>query len=199
MANYLPVIKPILKYEAGLADDPDDNGGLTWQGVAYNFYPNWPGWKIVFKIMSLNPKSVALWDKGKGDGSKINAALFAQKDLSELVLLFFKKLYWDVNKLDSFVSEQLAANVCDCGVNCGVTTAAKMLQRAYNKVSKTLKLDDDGKIGSKTITAINNDDPEALYNTYNVLRKAYYDAIIKRDPSQVKFKKSWYNRIKPYK
>lgn len=201
MATFKPVLPKILAIEGGIVDDPDDDGGLTWQGVAYNYYPRWAGWKIVFKIMELNPKSTALFRAKKSNPAPLNKALYAQIDLAILVADFYEKLYWDVNRLDEISDQQLAQNVCDCGVNCGTGTGAKMLQRAYNKVYfyTAPPLKDDGQIGTKTLWAINMSDPVKIYNEYNTLRKAYYDAIIERKPSQVKFRKSWYSRIIPYK
>lgn len=199
MADFAPILKDILRAEGGIVDDPEDNGGLTWQGVAYNYYPNWKGWKIVFEIMRLNPKSTALFRAKKSDPRPLDKALFAQKDLAALVAVFYENLYFKVNRLGELRDQQLARNVCDCGVNCGVVTGAKMLQRAYNLLKGVTPLTVDGKIGDKTLTKINNDDPEAVYNVYNQLRKAYYDAIIARRPSQIKFRASWYSRIKPYK
>lgn len=199
MADFKPVLVSILKNEGGWVNDPDDNGGETWQGVARNYYPNWKGWAIIDRIKKANPKATAKAIAGKA--SILNTALYAQADLKRMVAEFYEALYWDVNKLDFIKDQQLAANVCDCGVNCGVKTGAKMLQRAYNNVRYSGRplLDDDGIIGNGTLTAINATNARLIYEEYNNLRKAYYDAIIARKPSQIKFKKSWYSRIIPYK
>jgi lysozyme family protein len=199
MADFKPVLVLILKNEGGWVDDPDDNGGETWQGVARNYYPNWKGWAIIDRIKKANPKATAKAIGGKP--SILNTALYAQTDLKIMVAEFYEALYWDVNKLDFVKDQQLAQNVCDCGVNCGTSTGARMLQRAYNLVrySEASELVVDGKIGNSTLTAINSINACLIYEQYNVLRKAYYDAIIARKPSQIKFKKSWYSRIIPYK
>lgn len=90
MADFKLAKPKILKIEGGIVDDPDDNGGLTWQGVAQNYHPKWKGWKIIFEIMRLNPKTTANFRAGKPDG--LNKALYAQKDLSILVSDFYESL-----------------------------------------------------------------------------------------------------------
>ena len=56
-----------------------------------------------------------------------------------------------------------------------------------------LKVTTDGIIGPKTITALNSakDINEKIY----AARKAYFEAIVKRNPSQKKWVKGWMNRL----
>ncbi len=199
MANFKPnVLKSILKNEGGYVNDPDDSGGETWAGVARNINPKWKGWVIVDAIKKNNPIATARAQRGLP--SQLNTYLYANQMLAELVADLYEAQYWKVNSLGGLTDQQLAANVCDCGVNCGTFTGAKVLQRAYNIAHAPNKaaLVEDGKIEGKTIAAINSDHPEFIYAAYNVLRKAYYDAIIAKRPSQAKYKKSWYSRIIPY-
>ena len=51
----------------------------------------------------------------------------------------------------------------------------------------------DGIVGPKTITALNND-KEVKTKVYNA-RKAYFEAIVKKNPSQKKWLKGWMNRL----
>jgi lysozyme family protein len=204
MANFKPdVLKKILANEGGYVNDPDDNGGETWAGVARNINPNWSGWVIVDAIKKANPIATAA--AAKGQYKQLNTYLYASQRLAELVADLYQRSYWDVNKLGSLSDQQLAANACDCGVNCGTFTGAKMLQQAYNNVTNPANIPPltiDGKIGNLTIGAINalmGLNPIPLYNEYNILRKAYYDGIIARKPSQAKYRASWYSRIIPYK
>jgi len=199
MASFIPVLPIILRIEGGWVDDPDDTGGETWQGVARNVNPNWPGWLIVDDAKRRNPIFTQRAYAGKPQ--ELNKLLYGKPGLAKLVSDFYESLYWDVNQLDRVNNQQLARNVCDCGVNCGTRTGAKMLQRAYN-ISRSpfdTPLIEDGKIGHRSIAAINKANTEVLYNTYNQLRAAYYNAIIARKPSQSKYRKSWFSRIIPYK
>jgi lysozyme family protein len=51
----------------------------------------------------------------------------------------------------------------------------------------------DGIVGTKTVAAINND-KNIKTKIYNA-RKAYFEAIVKRNPSQKKWLNGWMNRI----
>ncbi len=199
MALFVPVLKTILKNEGGYAHDPKDSGGETWQGIARNINPGWEGWKIIDEIKKNNPVFAKAAISGRP--ANLDKLLFKNTVLPGLVYDLYKINYWDVNNLDHLRDQQLAENVADCGVNCGTRTAAKMLQRAYNIAHAPNKpaLLDDGDIGPKTIAAINSDSAVFIYTAYNQLRKYYYDQIIARKPSQIKFKKSWYSRIVDYK
>jgi lysozyme family protein len=197
MANFKPdILKDINAIEGGWVDDPDDAGRETWRGFARAFNPKSKVWPIVDDIKRRNPIFTAQAYAGKP--KSLNNLLYANKEINDIIDAVYQRDYFDVNRLGEIIDQQIARNVCDCGVNCGVFTGARMLQRAYNRLKGVRPIGTDGKIGNGTLTAVNNDDPEAVYNSYNQLRKEYYDAIILRRPSQVKYKKSWYSRIKPY-
>lgn len=76
------------------------------------------------------------------------------------------------------------------GVNAGVSVAAKMLQKAVGVVA-------DGIVGSKTIDAVNSDDPKTVYDSINAQREAKYRSLALH-PGQGQFLHSWLSRIKPY-
>lgn len=200
MATFKPVLAAILRVEGLYVWDDDDSGGETWQGVAREKSPRWKGWPIIDAYRKLNPRTAL----GAKNGNKKqlntwNKILSADVQLQILVNEFYEAEYWDVNRLDDFKDQQLAQNVADCGVNCGTGTAARMLQKAVNNSYDRMILKVDGKIGNMTIKTVNDADPKIIYNEYNILRKAYYEAIIKRKPSQAKYRRSWMSRIIPYK
>ncbi|MBC7912857.1 MAG: hypothetical protein H7Y07_01930, partial [Pyrinomonadaceae bacterium] len=58
MANFDLAYKITMHNEGGYANDPQDNGGETWKGVARNFCPKWAGWVIVDRIKASYPKSL---------------------------------------------------------------------------------------------------------------------------------------------
>lgn len=181
MANFALVLPEILQNEGGYSKNPNDRGLETFCGISRVYWPNWPGWKIVDSVTSFGVPSI----------KQINEALFANPDIKALIQSFYKANFWDILKLDLMHDQQLASNVADFGVNAGVGTSAKKLQLAAGVTV-------DGQIGSITISAVNNGIAEDIYDKFNMLRKAYYMAIIERDPSQEQFKTSWLSRIKPY-
>ncbi|WP_298845519.1 glycoside hydrolase family 108 protein [uncultured Clostridium sp.] len=197
MAIFKPeVLKSIRAIEGGWVNDPDDSGQETFLGIARAKDPNPAVWAIVDDIKKRNP----IFTKQAQDGNpkNLNSLLYANKELNDLIDNIYQRSYWDVNRLGEINDQQLAANVCDCGVNCGTKTSAIMLQKAYNLTTDKGKISEDGAIGGKTLGAINDSDAEVIYNKYNELRVAYYENIIARKPSQAKFRKSWMSRVKPY-
>ena len=71
-----------------------------------------------------------------------------------------------------------------CAVNCGVGSAAKILQRAS-------KVKDDGLIGPATIGAAQS----ISIQDYAIEWNMHYKAIVENDASQSVFAKGWQNRI----
>lgn len=178
MANFNEAYKLTGHNEGGYADNHSDKGGETVQGIARNFWPNWPGWNTIDQVKP--GKTI----------EQINRYLNSSALFQEMVFNFYRDNFWDVNKLDLINDQQIANSVYDFGVNSGTGRAAKYLQ----KVAGTTP---DGIIGNKTIAAINNADAETLYEDYNDLRRAFYNSIAIGD--QKEFLHSWLSRLTPYK
>jgi len=177
--------------EGGYANDPADNGGETFAGIARNFWPKWDGWKFIDKYKSdyakLNKPMRDKYSLAKWINS---SAKVTSEPVAPLVSAFYKTNFWDVNKLDAVQDQQLANTVYDFGVNSGTGRAAKLLQSCVGVVQ-------DGKIGPQTLAAVNRLDAEVTHDKYNSGREAFYRSIA--EGSQAKFLKSWLSRLKPYK
>jgi lysozyme family protein len=85
------------------------------------------------------------------------------------------------------ISSQLVANkVFDMGVNMGIGTAVKLLQRI-------LGLTEDGIFGAHTLAAVNNAG-DSLLDPYKAVLVAHYEAIAAARPAESKFLQGWLNR-----
>ncbi len=104
MANFEKAHAIVMAHEGGYANDPHDNGGETYKGIARKKHPFWPGWKLI--------------DLYK---SQINFPGMLDRDevLQQLVLSFYKTFFWDVLKLDKITDEAIAAELYDTAVNMG--------------------------------------------------------------------------------
>ncbi len=178
MANFNTAYNLTMAAEGGYVNDPSDSGGETFKGVSRNNNPNWSGWAIIDSIKATNP-------------ANLNAALNQNTALLANIMGFYELNYWNVNQTGSINNQQIANQVFDTAVNCGAGTAARFLQQAA-------AVNADGIIGPLTLAAVNNADPETLYNQFIGLRKQYYVNIINRNPSQAKFQRSWFSRLWPY-
>lgn len=100
----------------------------------------------------------------------------------------FRKGFWDKFEADK-IANQSIANVCVDWAWCsGPTTAIRQVQRLLGVAA-------DGVVGNITLGAINNADPEKLFEKIKSARQAFVEAIVKRDASQQVFLKGWRNRI----
>lgn len=177
--------------EGGYANNKADNGGETYAGIARNFWPNWNGWAKIDQYKDDFVKAKANGKTKLSLAQWVNAsANVASEPVHKMVSEFYKKQFWDVNKLDEFKDQQLADTVYDFGVNSGINRAAKYLQ-------KVVGVSQDGIIGKDTLKAINSGDASIYHGMYNEMRKNFYNSIAKGN--QVQFLPSWLSRLKKYK
>lgn len=155
--QYLP---DLLDHEGGNDDDPDDNGGRTSRGVTQSEYDVWrrsrPG--LPSDVWQAPDATVE--------------AIFHQK-------------YWDAVQGDP-LPPGIDYAVFDYGVNSGVVTAVKALQRALGDV------DVDGEVGPLTLASAARADAAAIVNAICDARLASYRTFA----DWPKYGKGWTNRIR---
>jgi len=100
--------------------------------------------------------------------------------------------YWMMLRCND-VTESLATVLFDTGINCGVGSSAKWLQRACNKKGSQLVV--DGIIGLQSLLAISMHDQQSLISGIIGYRLKRYSALVKKNPSQNKFLRGWVNRV----
>lgn len=107
-------------------------------------------------------------------------------------LTIFRAGYWEPWKADQIKNQAVANIVVDWAWASGARTAIR-------KVQELLGVSVDGLVGNETLSAINGQDAEELFDRIKVARYDFVDAIVKRDPSQKRFITGWKNRIKSIK
>lgn len=124
------IFDAVLGKEGGYVNHPNDKGGPTKWGIT---------------------EKVARAHGYKGDMRELSRQSARQ---------ILEADYWYGPRFDqvSDISPDIAAELCDTGVNMGPSVASKMLQRwlnAFNKGGKLYPdLDADGRIGPRTINAL---------------------------------------------
>lgn len=106
---------------------------------------------------------------------------------AQLVRDFYRSNFWDAMRLDEVATQSVAATLFDFSVNAGVSTAAKLAQLVIGATP-------DGRIGEKTLDAINACEPENFVLRFALAKLARYAQIVTRDRSQGKFLLGWVNR-----
>lgn len=167
-------VKPAEGYFALLAGD---KGGMTYGGIARNFFPAWEGWPTVDRVIS---------ETFRGDVSKVPNN-YRIPSLDQEVKDFFKANFWDANNMTAINSQPVAEIIFDWQVNSGARTANRKVQQLIGTSS-------DGIFGPKTIAAINAMNPAKLYNSVLAARNAFYASL----PDADKFLTGWLNRLTRY-
>lgn len=105
----------------------------------------------------------------------------------------FEAGYWRPFKADQ-IRNQSIANMCvDWAWGSGAVTAIK-------KVQRVLGVQVDGIVGEITLGAINRYPSQlVLFEKIKDARLAFINAIVRNDPSQMRFLRGWTNRINDIK
>lgn len=130
MSNFDTCFTQVIVAEGGYSDNKNDAGGQT-------------NWGITIAVARANGFSGDMKDLKQSDAQ-----------------LIYKSQYWDTIKLDniSIFSTNVASELFDIGVNMGVGTAGKFLQRSLNlfnlsgSIFADMKV--DGVIGPMTVAAL---------------------------------------------
>ena len=172
------IINDILEIEGeAYTNNPNDSGGPTKWGVT---------------------EAVARLDGYTGD----------MKELSrERAFNIYSSRYWDANKLTIIeqLSEKIAEEIADTGVNQGVLRAAKFLQRSLTVLNNKGKLYPDlmvdGQIGQKTIRALGDylghrgkQGEIVLLRMLNALQGAFYVELAERREKDETFIYGWFDK-----
>lgn len=188
MADFKEAYKKTMHHEGGYVDDPDDSGGETYKGVARKKNPTWKGWTMV--------------DSHKSD-SDFPKCLDDDDDLLDAIMELYKQKYWDCYRADQ-LSQAIAEELFDTGVNMGTSRAGRFFQRALNALNKNGQLYGDiaidGAVGKGTIGAYKSlmthkGSGALLLKMLNVLQGARYIEIMDRNPTQEKYARGWFNRV----
>lgn len=106
---------------------------------------------------------------------------------ADMVRAFYRSNFWTPLRLEEVESQDVARTLFDFGVNAGTGTAAKLAQIVVGATP-------DGKIGPKTVAAINAFHPELFMARYALAKLARYEQIVTRDSSQRGFLLGWVRR-----
>ena len=153
----------------GYANDPHDRGGETVSGLTRRYFPNLAIWKKLDAIAKVKDKK---------------AYEPTEEEWKEIYDVYYKNFYVPM-RLDYIDDDNLALQLFDFGVNAGIGTAVKTLQRV-------LGVKVDGKIGPVTVSTANIQ--QRVNPNYREARKRHYQSIVFKNPSQKRFLQGWLNR-----
>ena len=178
--------------EGGYVNDSVDKGGETHRGVTRKYHPDWAGWKIVEQIKRDHPNDFV---------RRIND----NEELATLAKDVYRKKYWAPIRGDEIPDQHIANKVFDTGVNQGVARSVRYLQESLNLLNRNQKnyadIKMDGKFGDQTHTTLvkflklEQNRPDYLLKALNLMQASHYIEIMRKDPTQERFARGWFNRV----
>ena len=192
MADFEIAFDETMLFEGGYANDPDDQGGETYRGIARKFHGRWPGWSIVDQLRLQSPE-------------RFKDELDQQAELQSLVKNFYRETFWAAIAGDRLSDQHLANELFDTGVNQGSATAIKYLQESLNLLNRNQRdypdIAVDGKMGEATLGTLaqslelDHGRSDALLKLLNLFQGMRYLEIARRDSTQRKFIRGWLKRV----
>ena len=166
--------KIILKHEGGFVSDPNDPGGATNKGIAWNTWK-----KYAKKDLGIEPTL----DNLKNLSSK-NAEII------------YRKRYWEPKGFCKLKNDCVGLMVYDWTITSGGAT--RQIQKLLNnEFGQNLIV--DGAMGKGTIAGINNvQNQQKLLQRISEIRKDYYTNLAIKNGKTTplyKFLKGWKNRV----
>lgn len=149
-------------------NDPDDSGGPTKFGITLKTLSEWWGISVPVQLLQAMPEKIAQY-------------------------IFWEKYWRPLNCERMVYSPALGIGVFDMGVLFGVTTSAKTLQKAITQCGEPLKI--DGKIGPKTLDALNSFSESSILLNFHDLFCDRIDDIIAKRPKDEKYRNGWKKRV----
>lgn len=157
-----------LQNEGGYGNDKADHGGPTNFGITQDDLSRW----------RHQPASA--------------------QDVKEMSLheakAIYEAWYWRAVGCDKITSKAIAICMFDFSVLRGISIPPRYAQAICNNHGAGLVL--DGKIGPKTLQAINSLDPMDFVSEFSAKARNGFLGIVARRPSQVRFLKGWLARAK---
>jgi lysozyme family protein len=188
MADIKKYFKKLLKWEGGFVNDAVDHGGATNMGVTLKTFQN----------MGFDNNH-----DGKIDIDDLKL------ETPEEAMQICKKLFWDRWQLDLIKSQSVAESLNEWVWGSGVW-GIRIPQRIMGLV-------DDGIVGSKTLAAVNAQDPCVFHEKLRMAKMSFIDGIVASSiahykeihhfptqeellkNTQLRFEKGWKNRINDFK
>ena len=162
----IKLINMILRQESGYANVSGDLGGETYRGITRKNFPKWDGWKIVDENKPLK-----------------NRQIIENEELENNVMDFYYDNFYTPMKIDKVEDMLISGHLLCHGVNAGIKTSVKLLQKAVNNVYNVLKYTNGAKANEVAREFIEQ-------------RNQYYRNLVSKNPSQRKFLNGWLNRVK---
>lgn len=138
-------------------------------------------------------------DAGKETNFGISKHTYPDLDIKNLTrekaIEIYRTDFWYKGHFDRICYTPLCIKAFDLSVNMGIKEAIVLLQKAFNYINFSKKLDIDGILGDKTVIAINLSQSKPLYDAFINECIIFYTDIVKIHPRDSVFLHGWLNRV----
>ena len=169
MANLNLFAPKLFHWEGLFTNDPKDHGGPTNMGITLSTW-----------------RQVGYDKDGDGDIDIYDLHQLTKDDVLEILRI----AYWNRWHADEINNQPLADILVDwlwCSGKWGITIPQRLLG-----------VPEDGIVGPQTLQRLNNINPNKfLMQIYNA-RVIFILNIIKKDPTQKRFERGWFNRLNDF-
>ncbi len=149
----------------GIANDPDDRGGATMVGITIGTYRDY------------------CKRKGKQTPTVTSLSKLSYPEWLDLL----KTMFWNRWQADLIADQRIAEILVDWVWTSG-TYGITIPQRL-------LSVKSDGIAGPQTLNAVNQSNPQTLFQKLKQARIAYIDQICQTRPTNTKFRPGWLRRL----
>lgn len=191
---FAPAFKrTVIGCEGPYDHDPQDPGGETVWGITRKYQASWPGWKRFDEVK-------AGWAGRAGDKVAIVDFVTNDEVMQLCVKDFYRRGPWASIRGDELKDQGVAEELFDSGINCGMATAIKWLQRALNIFNRGGKdypdIEVDGNFGNQTLECLNTlvaaRGPWLILKALNAQQGMHYLTIAEKNPALEKFEAGWW-------
>jgi len=195
MAKFKEAFNKLIQKEGGYVNHPKDNGGETYKGIARNFWPQLPLWKLIDPVVKTHG----------GIARLINQELEKDQVLQKHVENFYETHFWRPAGCHNITNYRIANLLFFQAVHTGLNGACRRLQESCNYLIGTTRssnwevLTVDGRIGPKSLTVINKIEDlnlsDVLIYEFRTMEIVRFKSICQGNPSQKVFYAGWIRRV----
>lgn len=188
MAEFQRAYERTNRYEGDVhSNHALDRGGETYAGISRRHHPRWGGWPIIDRTIRHHVPLIGV--------DAIN--------LRDLHAKFFLDEFWTRVAGNDIVDQDVAEEVYDTAVNCGVRRAVEWLQQALNvcngRGQRWPDVRVDGLPSQEMLSAISKACSDRrhrwlLLQVMETFQRAHYVQLAMSDPTQEEFVNGWFRQ-----
>lgn len=176
--NFPVSLAYVLQNEGGFVNDPADAGGATNFGITTGTLTAW-----------RNATDITHDVKHLADDKDVEG--LTREEAGEI----YRAWYWEIPDYGKICSPAIATALFDVSVLFGIGAAVLCAQRALGKCGLEDEIVVDGRIGSKTIHALNAVDDNIFLKAFHLILTLRIGEIITKRPLNEKFRQGWERRV----